>query len=171
MTHTTQTQHERLVKLGDTDLTVSDPAEDIRGRTVRDRDGKEIGKVNGLLIDRDEQKVRYLQVEAGGFLGLGERHFLIPVDAITRIVGNYVHINETQERVIGAPGYDPTLGPEPSYWDRLSGYYGYLPFWGVGYGGYPLVPFYGLGRGYGTRGGYHGNAQADNKWPDQGGKP
>jgi len=143
MTHSTQTPHERLVKLGDTELTVRDPAEDIRGRTVKDRNGKAIGKVDGLMIDRDEQKVRYLQVEAGGFLGLGERHFLIPVDAITGIFGDNVHINETQERVVGAPGYDPKLGPTPTYWDSLGGYYGYLPFWGMGYGGYPMYPYYG----------------------------
>ncbi len=141
MTATTHNPHERLVKLGDTDLTVRDPAEDIRGRTVEDRNGKDIGKIDGLLIDQDEQKVRYLQVEAGGFLGLGERHFLIPVDAVTRIVGDYVHIDETQERVIGAPGYDPKLGPAPTYWDDLGGYYGYMPFWGMGYD-YPLYPYY-----------------------------
>ncbi len=164
MTHTTQGPHERLVKLGDSDLTVRDPAEDIRGRTVKDRNGKDIGKVDGLMIDRDEQKVRYLQVEAGGFLGLGERHFLIPVDAITRISGDDVHINETQERVIGAPGYDPKLGPEPAYWGTLGSYYGYMPFWGMGYGGYPMYPYYGAASDE------HGHAEGDDKWPDQGSK-
>ena len=142
MTHTTQAQHERLVHLGDSDLTVSDPAEDIRGCTVKDRHGKKVGTVDGLMIDQYVQKVRYLQVESGGFLGLGQQHFLIPVDAITGIFGDNVHINETQERVVGAPGYDPKLGPEPSYWDELGGYYGYLPFWGMGYRGYPMYPHY-----------------------------
>ncbi len=163
MTQTTQAQHDRLVTLGDTDLTVHDPTEDIRGRTVADRDGKEIGKIDGLMIDRDEQKVRYLKVEAGGFLGIGQRHFLIPVDAITRVGDDTVQINETQERVVGAPGYDPTLGPEASYWDSLGGYYGFMPFWGMGYG-YPMYPYYGM------TGGDRGHAAADDKWPDQGGK-
>ncbi|MDQ2787798.1 MAG: PRC-barrel domain-containing protein [Chloroflexota bacterium] len=165
MTPTTQTQHDRLVKLGDTDLTVHDPAEDIRGHTVADRDGKKIGKVDGLMIDRDEQKVRYLQVEAGGFLGIGERRFLIPVDAITRIGDDTVQVNETQERIIGAPGYDPKLGPVPAYWGTLGSYYGYMPFWGMGYGGYPMYPYYGM------TGGAHGQPEAADKRSDQGGKP
>ena len=147
MTAATQQPHERLVKLGDTDLTVLSPADDIRGRAVEDRDGKKIGTVEGLMIDRDERKVRYLQVEAGGFLGLGERHFLIPVDAVARVDAADVRVNEMRERVVGAPGYDPELGPAPTYWDDLGGYYGYMPYWGLGYGGYPLYPYYGAIRG------------------------
>lgn len=66
-----------LVQLSDTNLTLSDPNEDIRDRKVTDQHGADIGHVSGLFIDRDEKKVRMLQVAAGGFLGLGERHFLV----------------------------------------------------------------------------------------------
>lgn len=134
-----------LQKLGDTDLTVADPNEDVRGRTVLDAANEEIGHVDALMIDDQEYKVRFLQVAAGGFLGLGERKFLIPVDAITRIDADHVHVNQTRERVADAPGYDPNLATEPTYeptyYEDLYGYYGYAPYWGPGYV-YPAYPYY-----------------------------
>ena len=104
-----QTTKPTLVKLGDTDLTVGDPNEDVRGRTVLDRNNDEIGHVDALMIDDQDTKVRFLQVAAGGFLGLGEKKFLVPVDAIVKIDDDHVHVDRTREQVAGAPDYDPTL--------------------------------------------------------------
>jgi len=122
-----------LIKLGDTDLTVADPAEDIRGHTVVDQQGEDIGHVDGLMIDEDERKVRFLQVAAGGFLGIGEKTFLIPVDAISRIEDDQVRVDQTRERIVGGPSYDPDLVKQPDYFENSYGYYGYVPFWGAGY--------------------------------------
>lgn len=133
-----------IVKLGDTDQTVADPAEDIRGRDVIDRDGEDIGKVDALMIDEGEGKVRFLQVKGGGFLGIGDQTVLIPVDAITRIEEDRVHVDQTRERVAGGPRYDPDLAQERTYWEEAAGYYGYGPYWGAGYA-YPAYPFYGVG--------------------------
>ena len=130
----------QLRKLDDTDLTVADHAIDIRGRKVRDRAGEEIGTVDDLLVDDRELKVRFLQVASGGFLGLGEDKFLIPVDAITRISDDTVHVDQTREQVAGAPRYDPALAREQD-WSETYNYYGYTPFWGAGYV-YPAYPYY-----------------------------
>lgn len=130
-----------LIKLGDTDFTVADPQEDIRGRNVIDRSGDEIGEVDALLIDDQEMKVRFLQVAAGGFLGIGERHFLIPIDAITRIDQDHVHVDQTRQDITGAPAYDPDLSYDEDYYSGLYGYYGYRPYWGLGYT-YPGYPYY-----------------------------
>ena len=48
-----------LMRLSDTELTVADPAEDIRGRTVVDRNGEEIGDVDDLLLDDHGKRVRF----------------------------------------------------------------------------------------------------------------
>lgn len=61
------------------------------------------------MIDTREQKVRLLEVESGGFLGMGETKVLIPVDAITRITDQDVYINDTREHVAGAPRYVSAL--------------------------------------------------------------
>jgi sporulation protein YlmC with PRC-barrel domain len=134
-------QRATLVKLGDTHLTIADPAEDVRGRTVIDRNGDEIGTVDGLMIDDREAKVRFLQVGAGGFFGIGEKHFMIPVDAITRVDRDHVHIDTSRDHVVGGPEYDPDLIDENHYYDDVYGYYGYVPWWRPGYVS-PAYPHY-----------------------------
>jgi CBS domain-containing protein/sporulation protein YlmC with PRC-barrel domain len=129
-----------LVRLSDIDLTLADPAEDIRGRKALDMAGEELGEVDDLMIDEREEKVRFLQVTSGGFLGLGATKFLLPVEAIARITDEAVYINQSRERVAGAPGYDPTLVDERYVRDVYS-HYGYPPYWGLDYE-YPSYPYY-----------------------------
>ena len=125
-----------LLDLDDTDLTVADPKDDVRGAKVVDRDGEEVGDVDGLLIDDQEKRVRFLQVGSGGFLGLGKKERLIPVDAVTA-VDDAVHIDMTRQHVAGSPEYDPTIERQcGGYYD----YYGYTPYWAPGYA-YPAYPY------------------------------
>jgi sporulation protein YlmC with PRC-barrel domain len=126
--------------LTDTGLSLATPAEDIRGRKVLDANGKDIGEIDDLMIDDTEKKVRFIRVASGGFLGMGQTKFLIPVDAITRITNDTVHVNRNREHVAKSPVYDPDVVDE-QYFNRLYGYYGLVPFWSAGYM-YPTYPFY-----------------------------
>lgn len=130
----------KLIRLRDSGFDVTNPAEDIRGRRVFDRDSEEIGKVDDLLIDEKERKVRFLEISSGGFLGIGDRKFLLPVDAITHINEDTVTVNQNRETISKAPEYNPALTDEN---DLITAYdhYGYSPFWGPGYI-YPEYPFY-----------------------------
>lgn len=130
-----------LSKLSDTGQTVADPAEDIRGRKVKDKGGEDIGRVDDLLIDDHDHKVRFLRVEHGGILGFGATASFIPVDAISRITDDDVQISQARRHVADAPGYDPDLADATGYYGDLYGYYGYTPFWGVGYvpPGFPFI--------------------------------
>lgn len=134
-------QNATLEKLSDANLTVKDPNEDIRGRKVLDKNGDDVGSVDDLLIDSREHKVRLMQVASGGFLGLGETKVLIPIDAITQIRADAVHINHTREHVVRAPAYDPTLTNDDQYWSSIYGHYGYGTPWGTGYN-YPPYPYF-----------------------------
>lgn len=69
-----------LVRLSDTSLTVQDPAEDVRSYKMVDKDGKEIGEVNELLIDERDKKVRFLEAESGG----DAWHRIDPIPASSR---------------------------------------------------------------------------------------
>jgi sporulation protein YlmC with PRC-barrel domain len=131
-----------LLKLGDTDQTVANPDEDVRGRAIKDHDGEDLGKVDDLLVDDTERRVRFLVAEHGGILGIGARHSFIPVDAITRITPDEVHVNESRERIAGAPRYDPTISDELGCYESIYSYYGFPPFWGAGYAnpGFPYLP-------------------------------
>ncbi|GAB3259168.1 PRC-barrel domain-containing protein [Arthrobacter pigmenti] len=134
-------QVDTLVKLADTDETIISRDEDIRGRHVKDKAGEDLGKVDELLIDTNENKVRFLIVASGGFLGLGEQKSFIPVDAVTQVQDEEVRIDQTREQVAGAPAYDPELVQVEGFYDDIYGYYGYTPFWGAGYM-YPGYPYH-----------------------------
>lgn len=43
------------------------------------------------------------------FLGWGAYRFLLPVEAITDISEDEVHINQSRDRVVDSPVYDPVL--------------------------------------------------------------
>jgi sporulation protein YlmC with PRC-barrel domain len=128
-----------LSQLSASGQTIANADHDIRGRKVKDKAGNEIGTVDDLLIDDEERKVRFLRVEHGGFLGLGETKSFIPVDAITRITADEVFIDHSREHVAGAPRYDPDLVKDLRYYGSLYDHYGYSPFWGLGYT-YPGIP-------------------------------
>jgi sporulation protein YlmC with PRC-barrel domain len=142
----------KLVRLSDTELTIANPAEDIRGHTVIDRDGENLGKVEDLLLDEPEKRVRLLEVASGGFLGLGRTKFLLPVEAITRISDDTVYVNQTRQHITGAPHYDPDLihreagekgySGERGHYEDVYHHYGYPPYWAPGVV-YPPYPYYG----------------------------
>ncbi|WP_026922264.1 PRC-barrel domain-containing protein [Glycomyces arizonensis] len=130
-----------LVRLGDTDLTLAAEVDDVRGRTVLDRNGDETGDVEGLIIDQRERRVRFLEVSSGGFLGMGKKRVLVPVDAVTSVDDEHVYINQDREHVASGPVYDPELTPEPERpYEDVYGYYGTMPYWGAGYI-YPGYPY------------------------------
>lgn len=142
----------KLIRLSDTELTIANPAEDVRNRTVVDRDGEDIGGVEDLLIDDQEKRVRFLEVASGGFLGLGKTKVLLPVEAITRLSDDKVYVNQTRQYIAGAPHYDPDLihqeageqgyaVGEKGYYDGVYQYYGYPPYWAPGAVHSPYPPY------------------------------
>lgn len=122
-----------LVSLNHTGQTVADTSSDIRGRSVKIRAGEDIGKVDDLLIDPREDEVRFLVVASGGFLGLGKSKSFIPVEAITKVTDDAVHIDQSREKVAGAPAYDPELVNDMVYHERIFSHYGFNPSWSEGY--------------------------------------
>lgn len=111
-----------LAKLSETGLTLADSTEDI-------------GHVSALFIDQSKRKVQVLEIRAGGFLEIGDRHFLLPVEAITNVAEGEIHINQTLERVVNSPAYDPALAVPrtPEYLRSDYGYYGMSPAMGAGF--------------------------------------
>lgn len=84
--------------------------------------------------------MRFLELQSGGFLGLGGETRLVPVDAVTDIDDEHVYVGGSRERIHGSRPYEPSLAEERSYWEEAYGYYGAAPYWGLGYA-YPLYPF------------------------------
>jgi sporulation protein YlmC with PRC-barrel domain len=126
--------HFGLEKLSDAGLTIADPSQDTRGRTVVDCDGVRLGHVSGLFIDVEHRKVRMMELRSGGFHGIGDRHFLIPIETVRAVTADEVHIGETSGRLLEAPVYDPLLVEPPTSASLQSHYdhYGVTPTWSTG---------------------------------------
>ncbi len=122
-----------LYTLGDRRETIDGTVNDVRGRIVRDADGTDIGIVTDLLVDDAEKKVRFLVVGHGGFLGVGQTRTVLPVEAVTKITGDRVLIDQSSERVASAPGYRPNLVDDRVYHASIADHFGYAPHWGHGY--------------------------------------
>src|SRR5918996_3451023 len=81
-----------LLRLGDSDFVPQNPEDDLRGKAVYDPDGQRIGGVKDLYIDHRKREMRFLQVSAGGFLGMGEKPLLVPVEAVVKVAENRLTI-------------------------------------------------------------------------------
>jgi len=104
-----------LVRLGDSDFVPANPEDHVRGKDVYDAEGERIGGVDDLYIDRQEREVRFLEVGAGGFLGVGEKHFLVPVEAVTEVAEDWVAIEPGRtEKIAGPAPFDTKVAPPPA---------------------------------------------------------
>ena len=130
-----------LQTLEDRNLTVANPDEDVRGRKVFDSAGQEIGEIDALLVDSQGGRVRFLRMKSGGFLGIGEDTYLIPVDAVQRIDDDHVHLAQTGEHVAGGPRYQPELLSTQDDYEPYYQHYGVSPYWTAGYVA-PMFPYY-----------------------------
>ncbi len=106
---------------------VAEGDSDIRGWEVKTPDGNKIGKVEELIVDPVESRVRYMEVNVDrNVLGLDEdRHILVPIGAARlEEKGNNVLIERLPAQgLAGAPAY--TRGPiTRDYETSLRGYYG-----------------------------------------------
>ena len=100
----------RLVRLEELKhFKVADGDQDIRGWEVKTADGKKIGKVEELIVDPAERRVRYIEVKADRkALGIDDdRHLLVPIGtARLEEKGNNVLIERLPARgLAGAPAY------------------------------------------------------------------
>ena len=126
-----RTEQHQLVKLSDTDFRLEEPDQDVRGLDVYDYEGSEIGSVEDLYLDTEERRVRFLNVGAGGLLGIGKRYFMIPVEAVWEVGEEGVTIAQDTEKVMSSPPFDTNMVPPTVDYQREAyGYYGYTPTWG-----------------------------------------
>ncbi len=95
--------------------------------------GEDLGKIEDIMIDIRSGRVAYVVLSFGGFLGLGEKLFAIPWDALSVDTNRKVFVlNVPKEVLKKAPGFDKDHWPLTGDVDWLTGiydYYGYEPYW------------------------------------------
>ena len=104
----------KLVKLSDSGLRLQDQASDVRGLAVFNQNGEQLGSVEDFYVDTVEREVRFLEVGAGGVLGLGEKRFLIPVEA-AKIYEDGVTVDQSREKVNESLSLKTNVVPEAAY--------------------------------------------------------
>jgi uncharacterized protein YrrD len=86
-------------------------ASELRGRDVYNRAGNELGEVSDILIDNNNQV--HLVVAYGGFLGIGERQVVLPIDRFA-VQGN--------DRLIIPGMTEDELRNQPAWNRNMQGY-------------------------------------------------
>jgi sporulation protein YlmC with PRC-barrel domain len=114
-----------LVNLNDTDLHLEEPWQDLRGLEVYDVNDDQIGSVEDVYVDREQREARLLDVSAGGLLGVGKKHFLVPVEDVKRDVDvERVTVEHPKDKVMESPEFDPDEGPKLDLQRAIYAYYG-----------------------------------------------
>lgn len=108
-------------------------ANTLEGDAVVNAAGEDLGKIEEIMLDVSSGRIAYAVLSFGGFLGLGDKLFAIPWEALQLDQRNERFIlNVDREALENAPGFDKAHWPE--FTDRAWGveiyeHYGYEPYW------------------------------------------
>lgn len=105
----------------------------IVGSAVRNLKGDDLGKISELMIDVTTGRIAYAVLAYGGFLGMGDKLFAIPWEALmARSDERQFVLDLDEETLKTAPGFDKDHYPTTADTNWLSNvytHYGYTPYW------------------------------------------
>jgi sporulation protein YlmC with PRC-barrel domain len=104
------------------------------GNKVLTADGETAGKVKDIMLDVGAGRVAYVVMSSGGFLGIGDRLFAIPWNALTLDTDRACFVLSVDaSRVKDAPDFDQEHWPsmtDAGWATSIHEYYGSEPYWG-----------------------------------------
>lgn len=110
-------------------------ATSIIGNKVVNVSGETLGNIKELMIDLQDGQVAYAVLSFGGFLGLGDKLFAIPLEALTFDQKEQTAVLDVEKEVLqNAPGFDKDHWPDNAQYEAgwlldIYEYYGYSPYW------------------------------------------
>ena len=108
----------------------------LTGDHVRNTAGEDLGKVEEIMLDVPTGRVAYAVLSFGGFLGMGNKLFAVPWDALTLDEDNHEFIfNVSKQQLENAPGFDKDNWPDmadQTWGTEIYNYYGKTPYWDTG---------------------------------------
>jgi sporulation protein YlmC with PRC-barrel domain len=103
-------------------------ADTLIGEDVFNRDDERLGDIKEIMLDMRAGKVAYAVLTFGGFLGVGEKLFAVPWNALTLDTVNKRFILDVKkEELKNAPGFDKDHWPnmaDPTWINTVNSYYG-----------------------------------------------
>jgi len=108
-------------------------ASTLEGDEVVNRDGEKLGTLEEIMLDVSTGRVAYAVLSTGGFLGIGDKLFAVPWQALTLDTDNECFILDVdKDRLQNAPGFDKDHWPamaDQRWASDLHTYYGTRPYW------------------------------------------
>jgi sporulation protein YlmC with PRC-barrel domain len=99
----------------------------LTGENVRNASGEDLGEIKDLMIDTANGTVQYAVLSFGGVLGMGDKLFAVPWNAMRLDTANHcLVLDVSQERLKDAPGFDKDNWPDfadSTFTNRISNYY------------------------------------------------
>lgn len=97
------------------------------GNDVYNQNDEDLGDIKEIMLDMASGEVCYAVLSFGGFLGLGEKLFAVPWDALKLdTVNKRFILNIEKARLENAPGFDQDDWPDmadQSWRDEIKAYY------------------------------------------------
>jgi sporulation protein YlmC with PRC-barrel domain len=85
----------------------------LTGNRVRNSAAEDLGRIEEIMIDVPTGRVAYAVLSFGGFLGIGDKLFAVPWQALTlNERGHEFILNIDRERLETAPGFDRDHWPD-----------------------------------------------------------
>ncbi len=108
-------------------------AETLTGDEVVNSAGDKLGKIESIMLDVSSGRIAYAVLSSGGFLGIGDKLFAIPWQALKLDADNHCFILEVDKAQLqNAPGFDkdnwPLMGDQ-QWASEIHSYYGTRPYW------------------------------------------
>lgn len=107
-------------------------ADTLVGNDVYNRDSQDLGDIKEIMLDMRTGRVSYAVLSFGGFLGMGEKLFAVPWDALKLDTENKRFVLDVDKtRLQGAPGFDKNHWPDmaDATWEEgIHAYYGTKPY-------------------------------------------
>ncbi len=108
----------------------------LSGDKVRNSAGEDLGKIEDIMLDVPTGRVAYAVLSFGGFLGMGNKLFAVPWEALTLNERDKEFVlNIDKQMLENAPGFDKDNWPDmadPDWGSQIYKYYGYKPYWSAG---------------------------------------
>lgn len=107
----------------------------LKGDRVRNKANEDLGSIEEIMIDLESGRVAYAVLSFGGFLGIGDKLFMVPWSALK--VDQSAHefvLDARREDLEKAPGFDKNNWPDvsdPGYARNIHQHYGQTPYWEV----------------------------------------
>lgn len=94
------------------------------GDDVRNPQGESLGKLEEIMLDVDRGCVSYAVLSFGGIMGIGDKLFAIPWQALTLDTENHAFVLDVdRERLKNMPGFDKNNWPETTDHNWLTTVY------------------------------------------------